>query len=399
MKLHPAMTTPSVQRLFKALGAGSVRFVGGCVRNMLLGEPIGDIDLATSMTPDQVIRILSSAKIKYIPTGLAHGTVTAIIDGTGYEITTLRRDIKTDGRRAVIAYTDDWAEDAARRDFTINAIYADDEGNIYDPLMSGLDDLNHRKIKFVGDAATRIQEDYLRILRFFRFQSLYGKGKADKKAVSACAQFAPKIKTLSRERVTQEFTKIVMGDAPQKILAVMQNYKIIPDILGKDFNPDRIGSMIKIQKKAEGATKDILLCTRLLGVMDFQFQKITILSNLLIINKKQKSILDEIPKIKIDMKRIETSNIQELLYKFSWNSVAAALIVFAVKENISPIKFKKIWDLFLNTKRPVFKISGQDIISLGFAQGPDVGKMLKQLEQKWIRSGFTLTPKDLMKQE
>ncbi len=397
MKLHPAMTTPSVQRLFKALGAGSVRFVGGCVRNMLLGEPIGDIDLATPLTPDQVIRILSSAKIKYIPTGLAHGTVTAIIDGTGYEITTLRRDIKTDGRRAVIAYTDDWAEDAARRDFTINAIYADDEGNIYDPLMSGLDDLNHRKIKFVGDAATRIQEDYLRILRFFRFQSLYGKGKADKKAVSACAQFAPKIKTLSRERVTQEFTKIVMGDAPQKILAVMQNYKIIPDILGKDFNPDRIGSMIKIQKKAEGATKDILLCTRLLGVMDFQFQKITILSNLLIINKKQKSILDEIPKIKIDMKRIETSNIQELLYKFSWNSVAAALIVFAVKENISPIKFKKIWDLFLNTKRPVFQISGQDILSLGIVQGPDVGKMLKRLEQKWILSGFKLTRKDLIK--
>lgn len=397
MNLPESMICENVQKLFKVLGgAGHVRFVGGCVRNMVLGLPVGDIDLATTHSPDHVIKILSASKIKYVPTGLDHGTITAVIGGVGYEITTLRRDVSTDGRRAVVKFTDNWAEDAARRDFTMNALYADLDGNIYDPLGQGLHDLKRHKVKFVGDAETRIQEDYLRILRFFRFQSLYGKGVLDKKALSACAKFAPKIKTLSRERITQEFTKILIADDSQKILKVMSDYKILPDILGKSFNPDRIGLFIKFQKTLGEVDKDVLFCLRLIITLGFQFKKITKISNILIINKKQASILSDILKIKINTKRIDNLKMMELYYFYSSHSVLAALILQSVKDELSRADFKKLYDLLNVTKRPVLPISGKDLRLLGIPEGEKLGKTLKSLEQKWIQSGFKLERRALI---
>lgn len=391
MNLPESMICANVQKLFKVLGgAGHVRFVGGCVRNMVLGLPVGDIDLATTHSPDHVIKILSASKIKYVPTGLDHGTITAVVGGVGYEITTLRRDVATDGRRAVVNFTDNWAEDVARRDFTMNALYADLDGNIYDPLGQGLNDLKRHKVKFVGDAEIRIQEDYLRILRFFRFQSLYGKGAPDKKALLACSKFAPKIKTLSRERITQEFTKILMVDTPQKILKVMSDYKILSDILGKSFNPDRIGLLIKFQKTLGKIDKDVLFCLRLIITLGFQFKKITKISNLLIINKKQISILNDISKIKINTKRLNSLKMMELQYFYPSHSVLAALILQSIKDELSLADFKKLYDLLSVTKRPVFPISGKDLRLLGIPEGEKLGKTLKSLERKWIQSGFTL---------
>ena len=168
-----------VQRLFTLLGNKNLRFVGGCVRNALLGLPITDIDLATTLQPEEVMQRLNAAHIQCIPTGIDYGTVTAVLNGVGYQITTLRRDVATDGRRAVVAYTTDWAEDAARRDLTVNALYADWNGIIYDPLGEGLKDIEKRRIRFVGDPEVRIQEDYLRILRFLRFYSFYGIGRRE----------------------------------------------------------------------------------------------------------------------------------------------------------------------------------------------------------------------------
>lgn len=396
MTFPQSTISPDIQKLFKTLGQDRVRFVGGVVRNALLGVPIGDIDLATTLTPDQVIQKLTAAKIKFVPTGIDHGTVTAVINGTGYEITTLRRDVATDGRRAVVAYTEDWAEDAARRDFTINALYADLDGHIYDPLGQGLPDIEKRKVRFVGDAETRIQEDYLRILRFFRFHSAYGKGAPDQKGLAASAKFAPKMKTLSRERITQEFTKILMGESPQKILKVMQDHQILPDILGKNFDPDRIGSELKIEKILEGCDKDVFFCVRLFIALGFLLKEKGKYSNYLILNKKQLSILNDLVKIKIDTKRLQSQEMEKLLYFYSWNSVAAALILSAVKDNISPATFKKTWQIFKDTKRPVFVISGKDLMALGYTQGVDMGKKLKTLEKKWINSGFTLTRAELL---
>ena len=389
-----------VQKLFKTLGPDHLRFVGGVVRNALLELPIGDIDLATTLPPDEVMQKLKSAAIKVIPTGIDYGTVTAVIKGVGYEITTLRRDVETDGRRAVVSYTTDWTEDAARRDFTINALYADGNGQIYDPLGQGLPDLKQQKVKFVGDAETRIQEDYLRILRFFRFHAAYGKGVPDQPALKACAKFAPKIKTLSRERITQEFTKILMGNAPQKILKLMQDQKILPALLGKNFDPDRIGSELKIEKIAGVLEQDVIFCIRLFTTLNFSFKENGNLSKVLILNKKQIAILKDLAKIKIDTQRLQNSalplKLMELLYHYSWNSVAAALLIAASKNNHPPAHFRKTWNIFTETKRPVLGVSGKDLLALGYAPGKDMGDILKILEKKWIKSGFILTRKELL---
>ena len=180
---QPWLESQATQAVMRALeaagGAGCARFVGGCVRNSLLGQPVDDIDIATRLRPEQTMAALKAAGLKAVPTGVEHGTVTGVSERRPYEITTLRRDVETDGRRAVVAFTEDWAEDAARRDFTLNALYADGEGRVFDPMGQGLSDLEARRIVFVGDAETRIREDYLRILRFFRFHAWYGRGEPD----------------------------------------------------------------------------------------------------------------------------------------------------------------------------------------------------------------------------
>ena len=185
--LKPWMTTaaPVLDALEAKGGAGCARFVGGCVRNAILGGAVDDLDIATTLTPDEVIAALTAAGIQAVPTGIDHGTITAVKDGHPFEVTTLRRDVATDGRRAVVAFTTDWAEDAQRRDFTLNAIYADRAGALTDPTGQGVADAKAGRIVFVGDAATRIAEDHLRILRFFRFLAWYGKGEPDATALAA----------------------------------------------------------------------------------------------------------------------------------------------------------------------------------------------------------------------
>ncbi len=193
-------------RLMRALGAakGETRFVGGCVRDTLLGLEVSDVDLATRLQPQEVMQRLEAAGIKAVPTGLAHGTVTAVINGAPVEVTTLRRDVATDGRRATITYTEDWREDAARRDFTINALMADPEsGEIHD-YFGGIDDLGARHVRFIGDPLVRIAEDHLRILRFFRFHARFGIGAPDKAGLAACAARANDLMALSRERIADE---------------------------------------------------------------------------------------------------------------------------------------------------------------------------------------------------
>jgi poly(A) polymerase len=188
---------------------GGPRYVGGAVRDTLLGLPVSDVDIATALLPNEVINRLEAAGIKAIPTGIEHGTVTAAVDGKNYEITTLRRDVATDGRRATVAFATDWQEDASRRDFTINALYADPKsGEVFD-YFNGLSDLEARRLRFIGDAHQRIAEDFLRILRYFRFLARYGGGQIDADAIAACATGAHGLTALSRERIAQELTRIL----------------------------------------------------------------------------------------------------------------------------------------------------------------------------------------------
>ena len=220
-------------RLLSALGAeeGLTRYVGGAVRDELLGLPVNDMDLATRLSPDEVVRRLETAKIKAVPTGIEHGTITAVSDGQPVEVTTLRRDVSTDGRRATVAFTDDWQGDAARRDFTINALSADPvSGEIFD-YFGGLGDLEHRHIRFIGDPLQRIAEDHLRILRFFRFHARFGSGKLDQAALDACAARANDLMALSRERIADELLKLLAVEDPSATIGIMLQRGILKPVL------------------------------------------------------------------------------------------------------------------------------------------------------------------------
>ena len=228
------LTRPATQALCDAVLAGGYRifFVGGCVRNAVLGEPVGDLDLATDALPEQVIRLVEAAGFKAIPTGIDHGTVTVLAGGIPHEITTFRHDVQTDGRRAVVAYSSDLAQDAARRDFTMNALYADPAGEVVDPL-GGLQDLLARRLRFVGEPAQRIREDYLRILRFFRFSATYGDPALgmDADALAACAELSDGIDSLSRERIGAEMRKLLAARDPAPALASMAASGVLQHVL------------------------------------------------------------------------------------------------------------------------------------------------------------------------
>nr|WP_237168673.1 CCA tRNA nucleotidyltransferase [Paracoccus shandongensis] len=236
------MQDPALQSVFDAIEAGGHRawLVGGAVRNALLGEPVCDLDLATDAPPDAVTRLAERAGLKPVPTGIDHGTVTVVAAGRGFEVTTLRRDVETDGRRAVVAFSDDLAQDAHRRDFTMNALYADHSGAVID-LVGGLDDLRARRLRFVGDPAQRIAEDYLRILRFFRFLAWYGRD-ADPDAVAACRDGRDGLDGISRERIGQELRKLLMAPDPLPAVRLMRDTGVLDKVL-PGATPDRLHAL------------------------------------------------------------------------------------------------------------------------------------------------------------
>ncbi|MBA3511385.1 CCA tRNA nucleotidyltransferase, partial [Sphingomonas sp.] len=236
-----------MKRLLKALGAdeGLTRYVGGAVRDDLLGLPVSDIDLATRIRPPEVVQRLEKVGVKVVPTGIAHGTVTAVSDGLPVEVTSLRRDVSTDGRRATIAYTDDWQEDAARRDFTLNALSADpNSGEIFD-YFGGLEDLEARRVRFIGEPFARIAEDHLRILRFFRFHARFGAGEPDPAALAACAARANDLMALSRERIADELLKLLAMPDPSPTVAVMLDRAILKPVL-PEIEPGALASLERV---------------------------------------------------------------------------------------------------------------------------------------------------------
>ena len=246
------MTCKSTTAVLAALAAAGApaRFVGGCVRDSLLDRPVQDVDIATPTPPDEVIWLLTEASIKAVATGLAHGTVTAVIGRAHFEITTLRRDVETDGRRAKVAFTKDWAADAARRDFTINALYLDPDGAIYDPT-GGLADLRAGRVRFVGDAAARIREDYLRILRFFRFHAHYGRGEVDRAGLEACRALAAGVASLSGERLQGELLRLLGAADPTPVLRLMAAEGILAHILPEAIRIERLAGLIEVDRAVD----------------------------------------------------------------------------------------------------------------------------------------------------
>ena len=241
-------TVAVMDALEAAGGADCARYVGGCVRNTLIGRPVSDIDIATTLNPEPVIKALRTAKLKAVPTGVEHGTVTAISGGKPYEITTLRRDVATDGRRAVVAFTDDWSQDARRRDFTLNALYAQRDGSLFDPTGHGVADARAGRIVFVGEAEARVREDYLRILRFFRFLAWYGAGPADAAALAACETLKGELKSLSAERVSKELLKLLAADDPREAVGLMARTGVLGEVLRAPIDLARFSGVVAIEE-------------------------------------------------------------------------------------------------------------------------------------------------------
>ncbi len=374
IELPDEMTAPAVRRIFATLGGdGDTRFVGGCVRNALLGVPVGDIDIATRLLPDEVMKKLKAAGIKTVPTGIDHGTVTAVADKRGFEITTLRRDVETDGRRAVVAFTEDWAEDARRRDFTMNTLLADLQGNIYDPLGNGVADLEKRKVRFVGDPAERIAEDYLRVLRFFRFHVRYGKGAPDKAALTACAAASRKLKTLSKERVTQEVLKILEVAKCPPVFSLMRASGILKDVIAASYDEKALTALIKKQSAPDLSARLVLLG----GNSAAGVKKI---SAALRLPNRTVTEMDAILAAQKTLRKKDDHAVLLSLYRHGRDATVQAALI----QNL-PVKFAETAPI------PVFPVTGKMLLKQGCQPGPAMGQALKKLEAAWIKSGFTAT--------
>jgi poly(A) polymerase len=363
-----------MSRLLAALGAdeGLTRYVGGAVRDELMHLPVSDLDLATRLKPDEVVERLEAAKIRPVPTGIDHGTVTAVSSGSPYEITTLRRDVSTDGRRATVAFTDDWEEDAARRDFTINALSADPRtGEVFD-YFGGKDDLLARRVRFIGDPLERIAEDHLRILRFFRFHARFGLGEPDAEGLKACAQRANDLMALSRERIADELLKLLAVDDPSPTVAIMLDQGILlpvlPEIVVSAVS--RLAALVLSERGARITGDPLRRLAALLPTDPALAERIAV--RLKLSNKARK-------RLGCAANEDVLSNDQALAYYVGTECALDRLLLAGKTEAAAAIAD---WHL------PRLSVRGGHLIERGLTQGPNVAKTLQAIERRWVDAGF-----------
>jgi len=396
------MRDDAVTQLFDAFPKGSLRFVGGCVRNALMDHEVGDIDLATTLEPEAVIAVLKTAQVKTVPTGIAHGTVTAVSRGKPFEITSLRQDIETDGRRAVVKFTTDWAQDAQRRDLTINALYLDIDGNIYDPTGLGLDDLHARKFRFVGEADLRIKEDYLRILRFFRFIAWYGTdpvlGDAviDAEALKACRENVKGLKSLSAERVWSEIKKLLSAPDPSRAVRIMLTNDIFDTLLPEASNSEGLDALIRLERR-EAIKPDPLL--RLMAMSAREPLAMALLCKRMKMSKAETARLrawsDDGTPLDPD---VDDRTKRIAIYKGGKDVVIdrARLRAAGSEDPIRSSRWMSLADLAMGWTLPDFPLTGKDLMKAGVPAGEVMGKKMAALKALWIRSGFSVDKDKLL---
>ena len=374
-----------------------VRFVGGCVRKALYGETIDDIDLATSLTPDQVKKIFFENNIKVIDTGISHGTVTAILNRKKFEITTLRKDVFTDGRHANVEFTIDWEKDASRRDFTINAIYADIEGRVFDPL-NGISDLIDGKIKFIGLPEERIQEDYLRILRYFRFFIHYSKTDYDEDVIGSIKKNINGLNKISNERIFEELKKIIETKNLHKLFLKNQSKDIILSIFPLFKYYERLEIINGLTQELRNMY-DYFLVLALL-IMD-KSNDYEYFCHKYRISNKIKNRFKYIAKNYENVKRknfFSEENIKKEIYLSSKNNVIDLLLFSTcINKGLEPFDIEKLIKYIKIYKVPKFPISGDYLKERGYESGQELGKKLKLLEEEWIKNNFVLDKKLLEK--
>lgn len=382
---QPWMVEPATLTVLGAFAAGGVeaRFVGGSVRDALLGRPIGDIDIATPAPPERVIELLDKRGIKVVPTGLAHGTVTAIT-GTPprhFEITTLRRDVETYGRRARVAFDADWAADAARRDFTINAIYLDPGGTIHDPV-GGFADLRAGRIRFVGDPVTRITEDVLRILRYYRFEARFGIGKGDSQARAACRATAGLLPNLSAERIAQELVKLLESPDPAPALQMMQEDGVLAVILPEGRRLDRLRQMTAIEPEPDPLR-------RLAALIDVDRENAGALAERLRFSNAWRDRLQDLAAPWPIDPQANTPAQRRALYSLGVERYRDLALLLAAEGAASRDRLGELLALAREWTPPVFPLAGRDVTSLGVPAGPEVGRLLGAVHAWWEAGDFT----------
>jgi len=376
------------------VGKGSqVRFVGGCVRKAISGENIEDIDLATSLEPDEIKKKLNKEDIKVIDSGISHGTVTAILNKKKFEITTLRRDIATDGRHAQVEFTSNWEQDASRRDFTINAIYVDKDGRIFDPL-NGISDLQSGKIKFIGFPEERIQEDYLRILRYFRFFTQYSKTDYDQNIIRSIKQYINGLNKISNERIFDELKKILTLKNVYNLFSHSTSREIIQNIFPQFKYYERLEIISKLSQKLSDKYDNYLILALLIVDESNNYEYFCHKY------KMSNSIKNRLKNISINFEKLKSKkfyseeNIKKLIYLSSKDYVRDLLLFSACANyKINTFSFEKSIDYVNSCKIPKFPISGDYLKKYGYQTGRVLGKKLKSLEEKWIENNFILEKK------
>ncbi|MBK6801515.1 MAG: CCA tRNA nucleotidyltransferase [Novosphingobium sp.] len=362
------MSRADLAALNAALGQGMARYVGGAVRDSLLGLPVKDIDMATLLQPRETMRRLKEAAITAIPTGLEHGTITAVLAGGPVEITTLRHDVSTDGRRATVEFATDWREDAARRDFTINALYADpQDGEVFD-YFGGLNDLAARRVRFIGDARQRIREDHLRILRYFRFQARFGSQPADNDAEAAVSELAATLKGLSRERVGMEMMNLLGLPDPAPTVQRMAELGVLAVVL-PEADPAALAALVA-EEQRQSVAPDAL--RRLAALLPAEVQLAEAVASRFRLSGAQKK------RLALAAQRDGASDdARALAYRLGREGALDRLLLAG--QSAAPLDG---WEV------PAFPLKGGAIVARGIKAGPEVARILRSVEARWVAEGF-----------
>ncbi len=383
---QPWMTANETVAVMAALGADGApaRFVGGCVRDAILGRAVHDIDIATETPPETVMNRLRAANIKAVPTGIDHGTITAVTPARHFEITTLRHDVETFGRHARVAFTDDWAADAERRDFTMNALFCDHDGTLYDPT-GGLDDLRAGRVRFVGEATARITEDVLRLLRFFRFHAWYGKGAPDDDALAACRAMADKLPTLSAERVWAELRRILLAPDPAAALDLMADNGVLDHVLPEARSRPRLARLCALEARL-GLDADAIL--RLIAVIAIDGKAAPDLARRLrMSNKENARVAANLDQAEAVAPGLDDRASRRALYALGADLFRDRVLI-GWAEDGDDDAWPDAWRASAAWRRPVFPLKGADAIALGIPKGPAIGGALSRVEDWWIDADF-----------
>ncbi|TPK91416.1 CCA tRNA nucleotidyltransferase [Mesorhizobium sp. B2-4-17] len=389
-----------LQRLLGALteGGEEARVAGGAVRNALMGQAVADIDIATTCLPQETVRRAEAEGFKTVPTGIEHGTITVVAGGKPYEITTLRADVETDGRRARVSFGRDWKLDAERRDFTINALYAEADGTVVD-LVGGIADIEARRLRFIGDTEARIREDYLRILRFFRFFAWYGEGRPDAEGLKACARLKDGLAQLSAERIWSELKKLLSAPDPSRALLWMRQASVLTAALpeSEKWGIDAIHGLTKAEKDLGWATDPML---RLEAIVPPDAARMKTLTERLRLSTGEADRLRHWAVATAVASRTTEGELAKRLYRGDRQGFVdrlrlalASVRMRAAEDNDALLEaggFSRLLAFALKWEKPVFPLKGADLTALGATPGPKLGEILKNLEAEWIDAGFAL---------